>query len=103
MSYIYVTDVKIVVCTIADNSFLSTAESRDFLKLGFGCCSVACQCFCAINYRILVFKFEMCNFLFGTQTLIYQKTTKGVVGGGFGMEFIADISVLFLKSLLYHV
>ena len=44
MSYIYVTDVKIVVCTIADNSFLSTAESRDFLKLGFGCCSVACQC-----------------------------------------------------------
>ena len=35
-------------------------------------------------YRVLVFKFEMCNFLFGTQTLIYQKATKGVVGGGLG-------------------
>ena len=35
-------------------------------------------------YQVLVFKFEMCKFLFGTQTLIYQKTTKGVVGGGLG-------------------
>ena len=53
-------------------------------------------------YRVLVFKFEMCKFLFGTQTLIYQKTTKGG-WWGLGTEFIADISVLFLKSLLYHV
>ena len=42
-------------------------------------------CFKFIRYyRVLVFKFEMCKFLFGTQTLIYQRTTKGVVGGGLG-------------------
>ena len=55
---------------------------------------------CAINYRILVFKFEMCNFLFGTQTLIYQRTTKGVVGGGLGWSSLL-ISQYYFWNLFY--
>ena len=56
---------------------------------------------CAINYRTLVFKFEMCNFLFGTQTLIYQKTTKGVLGGGLGWRPLLKSQYYFWN--LFHI
>ena len=51
-------------------------------------------------YRVLVFKFEMCKFLFGTQTLIYQKLTKGVVGGGLGRSSLL-ISQYYFWNLFY--
>ena len=39
--------------------------------------------------------FELCYFLFGTQTLIYQMTTNGVVGGALGWNALLKFQYFF--------